>query len=101
KISKIIETSKKRIVAYEDKSLMLQVSGGKIKVDCKPIKAKDGETASPVQESYFFVDYFVYSIGQTPSNTLTAPKEDAAQKARSFLDQSLRQDLEPIYDINQ
>lgn len=94
-ITNIIENSKKRILAYTDTTLKLSAQSNRIQVACDPVKD------SPLQDKQVLVDLFVYSTGQTASNTLTAPPTDAKTKAASMLDKSLMEELEPIYDINQ
>ncbi len=94
-ITNIIESTKKRILAYTDKTLALSVQNSRIQITCEPVKD------SPLQDKQVLVDLFVYSTGQTASNTLTAPPTDAKTKASGILDPSLMGQLEPIYDVNQ
>jgi hypothetical protein len=103
KIKEIKDNSAQRIVAYQDKTLTLRGENDKVRVNCTLIVPKGNEEPSPVKESNFLVDYFVYATGQPARNVLTAPpqKEDIEKKARSFLAPDLRQELEPVYDINQ
>ncbi len=97
KISTIVSQSSQRILAYQDKSLKLAQSGNKVRVTCTPV------ASSLIKEANFEVDFFVYSIGQSVGNILTAPpqEDDPHKKARTFLDTKLQAELEPIYDINQ
>lgn len=94
-ITNIIENSKKRILAYKDKTLTIAPQNNRIAITCEPVKE------SPLQDKQVVVDLFVYSTGQTASNTLTAPPLDPSKRAAGILDQSLMAELEPIYDVNQ
>ncbi len=98
------KTAERNIVAYANDTLVLANGGlGKVKVSCKPTGSGATEPLSglPVKNFEFEVDYFVYSIGQTAANTLSAPPEDAKTKARRILNSDLEKKLEPVYDINQ
>lgn len=95
-IATIIDHSKKRILAYEDPSLVLKSdSQDRVQITCTPV------AQSVLKDKQVLVDYFVYSTGQTASNTLTAPPPNANERARSMLASDLMQHLEPVYDINQ
>lgn len=94
-ITNIIESSKKRILAYTDTTLKLTAQSNQIQIACDPV------SDSPLKDKQVLVDVFVYSTGQTASNTLTAPPTDPTAKASAILDGSLMALLEPIYDVNQ
>ncbi len=79
------KTAERNIVAYANDTLVLANGGlGKVKVSCKPTGSGANEPllGLPVKNFEFEVDYFVYSIGQTAANTLSAPPVDAKTKAR-------------------
>jgi hypothetical protein len=104
RMATVKKTAEHNIVAYVNDTLILGNGGlGKVKVSCKPTGSDANEPLQglPVTKFEVEVDYFVYSIGQTAANTLSAPPEDAKAKASRILDGDLEKKLEPVYDVNQ
>jgi hypothetical protein len=103
-ISSAQQKAVQNTVAYTAETLVLSTAGGgKIKVRCSQVTG-DKEPLMGMAANKMFdadVDYFVYSIGQTATNTMTAPPQDAKSKAVKVLNGDLGSRLEPVYDINQ